>query len=191
MVGDLEVTLGRHGAVEVHGQHDEEDWKITLAETGEETQTGGRLVAVRKYLGGDEPFLLTYGDGVSDVDVGATIAAHRAHGKVASVTAVRAPGRFGEMVVDAGRVRQFQEKPLLSAGFISGGFFVLDSRRIWDYVAPSPGTIFEQEPLRALAGADQLMAYAHQGFWQPMDTYREYQLLNGLWASGQAPWKTW
>jgi glucose-1-phosphate cytidylyltransferase len=191
MTSDLTVTLGRHGAVEVNGQHEEEDWKVTLAETGEETQTGGRVVAVRKYVEGDEPFLLTYGDGVSDVDLSATFAAHRAHGKVASVTAVRAPGRFGEIMIDAGRVREFNEKPLLSAGFISGGFFVLDGRRIWDFLAPSPRTVFEQEPLRALVEAGQLMAFAHHGFWQPMDTFREYQLLNGLWASGQAPWKTW
>jgi len=191
MLSDLTVTLGQHGAVEFAGQHDEEHWKVTLAETGEETMTGGRVVAVRKYVEGDEPFLLTYGDGVSDVDIGASIAFHRRHGKVATVAAVRPPGRFGEMVVDGARVQSFEEKPQVSEGFVNGGFFVLDGRRIWDYVAPSPTTIFERDPLRGLADAGQLMAFEHPGYWQPMDTFREYQHLNGLWASGKAPWKTW
>jgi glucose-1-phosphate cytidylyltransferase len=191
MTADLTVTLGKHGAVEVLGRHDEEDWKVTLAETGEQTMTGGRVAAVRRYVEGDEPFLLTYGDGVSDVEIGATLAFHQKHGKVATVTAVRPPGRFGEMVIEAGRVREFNEKPQATEGFINGGFFVLDGRRIWDFIDPSPGTLLEQGPLRKLAAAGELVAYTHTGFWQPMDTLREYQLLNELWAAGKAPWKTW
>lgn len=191
MTSDLTVTLGQHGAVEVNGHHDEEDWVVTLAETGEETMTGGRVAAVRTYVEGDEPFLLTYGDGVSDVDIGKSIAFHRQHGKVATVTAVRPPGRFGEMVIDGGRVTEFNEKPQATEGFINGGFFVLDGRRTWDYVGSNPATIFEREPLRRLAGDGQLVAYPHTGFWQPMDTSREYGLLNELWAGGRAPWKTW
>jgi glucose-1-phosphate cytidylyltransferase len=191
MTADLAVTLGKHGAVEVLGRTDEEDWKVTLAETGEATMTGGRVAAVRRYVEGDEPFLLTYGDGVSDVDISATLAFHRKHGKVATVTAVRPPGRFGEMVIEAGQVREFNEKPQATEGFINGGFFVLDGRRTWDFIDGDPRTLFEHGPLRGLASAGQLAAYPHTGFWQPMDTLREYQLLNDLWAGGKAPWKTW
>jgi glucose-1-phosphate cytidylyltransferase len=191
MTADLTVTLGKHGAVEVLGRHDEEDWRVTLAETGEQTMTGGRLAAVRRYVEGDEPFLLTYGDGVSDLDIGATLAFHRKHGKVATVTAVRPPGRFGEMVIEAGQVREFNEKPQATEGFINGGFFVFDGRRIWDFIEGGPGTLLEHGPLRGLSRAGQLAAYPHTGFWQPMDTLREYQLLNDLWATDKAPWKTW
>jgi glucose-1-phosphate cytidylyltransferase len=191
MTADLTVTLGKHGAVEVLGRHDEEDWKVTLAETGEETMTGGRVAAVRRYVEGDDPFLLTYGDGVSSVDIGATISFHKAHGQIATVTAVRPPGRFGEMVIEAGQVREFNEKPQATEGFINGGFFVLDGRRIWDFIEDSPKTILEHEPLRRLADAGELVAFPHTGFWQPMDTLREFQLLNDLWAAGKAPWKTW
>jgi glucose-1-phosphate cytidylyltransferase len=191
MTTDLTVTLGQHGAIEVHGRHDEEDWRVTLAETGEATQTGGRVSAVRKYVEGEEPFLLTYGDGVSDVDVGKSIAFHAAHGKVATVTAVRPPGRFGEMVIDGGKVTEFNEKPQATEGFINGGFFVLDGRKVWKYLGEDRQTPFEREPLRALAADGQLIAFPHAGFWQPMDTAREYGLLNDLWASGKAPWKTW
>ncbi|MGB8931149.1 MAG: glucose-1-phosphate cytidylyltransferase [Anaeromyxobacteraceae bacterium] len=191
MTSDLTVTLGQHGAVELNGHHDEEDWRVTLAETGEETMTGGRVAAVRKYVEGDEPFLLTYGDGVSDVDVGESIAFHAQHGRVATVTAVRPPGRFGEMMIDGGRVTEFNEKPQATEGFINGGFFVLDGRRIWDYLGDKASTIFEREPLRRLAADGQLVAFPHTGFWQPMDTSREYGMLNDLWATGKAPWKTW
>jgi glucose-1-phosphate cytidylyltransferase len=191
MTSDLTVTLGRHGAVEVLGVHDEEDWKVTLAETGEETMTGGRVAAVRRYVEGEEPFLLTYGDGVCDVDIGASIAFHKKHGKAATVTAVRPPGRFGEMVIAEGRVAEFNEKPQTSEGFINGGFFVLDGRRTWDYLGTSPAMVLEREPLRRLAADGELVAFPHTGFWQPMDTLREYQLLNDLWARGKAPWKSW
>jgi glucose-1-phosphate cytidylyltransferase len=191
MTADLTVTLGQHGAIEVLGRHDEEDWRVTLAETGEETMTGGRVAAVRRYVEGDEPFLLTYGDGVSDVDIGQSIAFHRRHGKVATVTAVRPPGRFGEMVIDGGCVTEFNEKPQTSEGFINGGFFVLDGRRVWSYLGEKPSTILEREPLRRLAADAELVAFPHTGFWQPMDTAREYGMLNELWAGGKAPWKTW
>jgi glucose-1-phosphate cytidylyltransferase len=148
-------------------------------------------VAVRRYVETEPVFGVTYGDGVSDVDIEATIAFHRQHGRVATVTAVRPPGRFGEMVIDGGHVREFNEKPQVTEGFINGGFFVLDGRRVWDFVGTDPRTILEREPLRGLARAGELVAYPHTGFWQPMDTLREYQLLNDLWAAGKAPWKTW
>ncbi len=191
MTTDVTVTLGRHDALEFHGRHDEEDWKVTLAETGEDTMTGGRVAAIRRYVEGDDLFCLTYGDGVSDVDVSRTIAFHREHRKIATVTAVRPPGRFGEMRIDGGHVTEFNEKPQATEGFINGGFFVLDARRVWEYLGTSPASVLEREPMRRLAADGQLAAFPHTGFWQPMDTSREYGMLNELWASGKAPWKTW
>ncbi len=143
----------------------------------------------RAYAG--KRVLLTYGDGVADLDIGRTIELHRGHGKVATVTAVRPPGRFGEMRIEDGRVVEFNEKPQATEGFINGGFFVLDGRRIWSYLGTDRHTLLEREPMRRLAEEGQLVAYPHTGFWQPMDTAREYGLLNELWASGKAPWKTW
>ncbi len=191
MTTDVIVTLDRHDGLEFNGRHDEEDWKVTLAETGEDTMTGGRVAAIRRYVENDGLFLLTYGDGVSDVDIGRTIAFHRQHGKAATVTAVRPPGRFGEMRIDDGKVTEFNEKPQATEGFINGGFFVLDAKRVWEYLGTDPRTIFEREPLQKLAKDRQLVAFPHTGFWQPMDTAREYGLLNDLWAAGKAPWKTW
>ncbi len=191
MTTDVTVTLGRHDSLEFNGRHDEEDWRVTLAETGEETMTGGRVAAIRRYVEDDDLFLLTYGDGVSDLDIDRTIAFHQEHRKIATVTAVRPPGRFGEMLIDRGEVTEFNEKPQATEGFINGGFFVLDAKRIWDYVGSDPRTAFEREPLRKLARDRQLVAFPHTGFWQPMDTAREYGLLNDLWAAGKAPWKTW
>jgi glucose-1-phosphate cytidylyltransferase len=191
MTTDLTVTLGHKDALHFHSRHDEEDWTVTLAETGEESMTGGRVAAVRRYLEGEDLFLLTYGDGVSDLDIAATIAFHRRHGKLATVTAVRPPGRFGEMRIDGGAVTEFNEKPNATEGFINGGFFVLDAKRIWPYLGTDPKEILEREPLRRLAREGQLAAYPHTGFWQPMDTAREYAMLNEMWASGRAPWKTW
>jgi glucose-1-phosphate cytidylyltransferase len=192
MTRDVTVTLGTQPAVKVlGGGSDEEDWSVTLAETGEATMTGGRVAAVKKYLQGDDLFCLTYGDGVADIDVKQLIAFHRAHGKVATVTAVRPPGRFGEMVLTDDTVSEFNEKPQVTEGYINGGFFVLDPRRFFDFLGDSPKTVLEQDPMKKLADAGQLAAYRHNGFWQPMDTYREYTLLNDLWARGAAPWKTW
>lgn len=191
MTTDVTLTLGRHDSLEFIGRHDEEDWKVTLAETGEDTMTGGRVSAVRRYVEGDDLFLLTYGDGVSDVDIGRSIEFHRQHGKVATVAAVRPPGRFGEMVLEDGAVTEFNEKPQATEGFINGGFFVLDGKRIWPYLGTDPRTILEREPLQKLARDRQLVAFKHTGFWQPMDTAREYGMLNDLWAAGKAPWKSW
>jgi glucose-1-phosphate cytidylyltransferase len=153
--------------------------------------TGGRVAAIRRYVQDDELFALTYGDGVGDVDITALVDFHRKHGKVATVTAVRPPGRFGEMQIDGGIVREFNEKPQATGGFINGGFFIFDARRLWKYLGDDPRTILEAEPLRKLAADGQLVAFEHTGFWQPMDTAREFGLLNDLWASGKAPWKTW
>jgi glucose-1-phosphate cytidylyltransferase len=153
--------------------------------------TGGRVHAIRRYVEGDDQFLLTYGDGVSDIPISQTVEFHREHGRVATVAAVRPPGRFGEMLIESGRVTEFNEKPQASEGFINGGFFVLDAKRIWKYLPANTSTIFEREPLQGLAKDRELVAFPHTGFWQPMDTAREYGLLNDLWAAGKAPWKTW
>lgn len=190
---DLEVTLGRTPTTRLLGDapDDEEGWRITLAETGEATQTSARIAAVRRYLEGDELFMVTYGDGVSDVDLTALLRFHRAHGKAGTVTAVRPPGRFGELQTDGARVTQFNEKPQTTAGFINGGFFVFDNRRAWDFITDDPAVLLERGPLQAMAEAGELMAFEHEGFWQPMDTLREYQLLNDLWGAQRAPWKRW
>lgn len=190
MTTDITVNLGRPNELSVHNKHDEEAWNVTLAETGEETMTGGRVENIRRYVDQDDLFMLTYGDGVSDVNIKELVAFHRKHGKVATVTAVRPPGRFGEMSMETGLVREFNEKPQATSGCINGGFFVCDAKRIWSYLG-GPAVIFEREPLQKMARDGQLAAFEHTGFWQPMDTFREYSLLNQLWAGGKAPWKTW
>jgi glucose-1-phosphate cytidylyltransferase len=191
MTTDVTITLGRNQAIDYLGKHDEEDWSVTLAETGEHTMTGGRVAAIRRYVEQDELFLLTYGDGVSDVDIGALLTFHRSHGKVATVTAVRPPSRFGEMSLAGPQVTEFNEKPQATEGFINGGFFVFDTKRIWSYLGEEPRSVLEAGPMQRLTSAGQLVAFQHRGFWQPMDTFREFSLLNELWASGKAPWKTW
>lgn len=165
-----------------------EPWNVTLIETGEATMTGGRLARVRKYLG-DDDFCLTYGDGVATVDIPALLAFHKAHGRLATVTAVQPPGRFGAMEVVNDKVMSFMEKPRGDGNWINGGFFVLKPRAI-DYVA-GDATIWEQEPLRRLASDGELAAFQHTGFWQAMDTLRDKHYLESLWASAKAPWKVW
>jgi glucose-1-phosphate cytidylyltransferase len=191
MTTDVTVTLGRRDGLEFHGGHEEANWKVTLAETGEETQTGGRVAAIRRYVEGDGRFLVAYGDGVADVDIPRLVEFHAAHGKVATVTAVRPPSRFGELKIHGDEVREFNEKPQVTDGFINGGFFVFEEPRIWEYIRPAPNMPMEHEPLCRLATEGQLRAFLHTGFWQPMDTAREYSLLNALWAEGKAPWKCW
>ncbi len=192
MTADIAVNLGDHGAVEVLGERGpSEAWRVVLAETGEATMTGGRVAAIRRYVAGDELFLLTYGDGVSDVDLTALVAFHRRHGKIVTVTAVHPPGRFGELEMSGDVVTSFNEKPQTTEGYINGGFMVCDAKRLWDYLGDDPGVLFEKDPMQRLAQAGELRAYHHEGFWQPMDTLREYQHLNDLWARGEAPWHTW
>ncbi|MGH7282538.1 MAG: glucose-1-phosphate cytidylyltransferase [Polyangiaceae bacterium] len=191
MTTDFTIQLDRHGEIDLHDSHSDESWKVTLAETGEHTMTGGRVTAIRQYVENDDVFLLTYGDGVSDVDIGKLVAFHKAPGKVATITAVRPPGRFGEMAIDSGSVREFNEKPQATGGFINGGFLVLDAKRVWDFLGKGSNVVLERDPLQRLAREGQLCAFEHMGFWQPMDTLREYNMLNELWASKKAPWKTW
>jgi glucose-1-phosphate cytidylyltransferase len=165
-----------------------DDWTVHLSDTGLATMTGGRIKRLAALLG-RETFLATYGDGVCNVDLQAVLAFHRAHGKLATITAVRPPARFGEMVFDGDRVAKFTEKPQVGEGWINGGFFVLEPQ-VFDYIA-GDDTYFEREPLENLAADGQLMAYRHDGFWQCMDTLRDLRLLESLWATGKAPWKVW
>ncbi len=189
MKTDLTITLGRPSDVEILSPMDEEGWSITLAETGLESMTGYRVLQGKKYVE-DSPFFFTYGDGVSDVDISALLAFHRSHGKIGTMTGVRPPSRFGEIERDGQRVSSFAEKPQAAGGRINGGFCIFEPG-IFDFIDDDPNVVFEQEPLRKLAAAGELMVFEHDGYWQPMDTMREFLLLNDLWKSGQAPWKVW
>ncbi len=174
--------------MEVHEQH-AEPWRVTLVDTGNDTQTGGRLRRVADYLDEGEPFCCTYGDGIADVDITATIEFHRSHGRLATITAVQPPGRFGALVLDGQTVTRFAEKPGGDGGLINGGFFVLNTECL-DLIEDDD-TKWEEEPLGLLAERDQLRAYRHEGFWQPMDTLRDRNQLESLWASGSPPWRVW
>jgi glucose-1-phosphate cytidylyltransferase len=173
--------------VEVH-QRNAEPWHVTLVDTGEATQTGGRLKRVQPYVG-DETFCLTYGDGVSNVDIGASVRFHEAEKRLATITAVTPPGRFGMLTIEDRRITGFREKPPGDGARINGGFFVL-SPKVFGYIAGDK-TVWEREPLERLAAEGQLSAYTHDGFWQPMDHLRDKLMLEELWSSGSAPWKTW
>jgi glucose-1-phosphate cytidylyltransferase len=184
-----DVTFDMAGnRTEIHQQH-HEPWRVTLVDTGDDTMTGGRLKRVASYLQDDDVFCFTYGDGVADVDISASIAFHREHGKLATVTAVQPPGRYGALRMDGEEVHGFLEKPSGDGGLINGGFFVL-SPACLDRIADDD-TSWEAEPLTGLAADGELMAFRHLGFWQPMDTLREKTLLEALWDSGEAPWKVW
>lgn len=166
-----------------------EPWKVTLVDTGDDSMTGGRLGRVADYVKDEEAFCFTYGDGVSDIDISASIDFHRQHGKSATLTATFPPGRFGALDIQSRQVMSFKEKPKGDGAMINGGFFVL-SPKVLNYLK-GDATIWEQEPLMGLAEAGELMAYEHDGFWQPMDTLRDKHLLEELWTSGKAPWKKW
>jgi glucose-1-phosphate cytidylyltransferase len=173
--------------VEVH-ESKSEPWRVTLLDTGEQTQTGGRLKRAGAHLGSDD-FCFTYGDGVGDVDIGALIDFHRRQGTLATVTATQPPGRFGSLKMEEGRIVGFAEKPEGDGGWINGGFFVL-SPRVLDYIADDR-SIWERTPMERLAAEGQLAAFCHRGFWQPMDTLRDKNLLEDLWTAGHPPWKVW
>jgi len=178
----------RNNRMEVH-QRKAEPWRVTLVDTGEDTLTGGRLKRVADHVRNEEAFFFTYGDGVSDVDIGAELAFHRSHGKQATVVAVRPPGRYGALRLLGDRVEGFTEKPRGDGGFINGGFFVLSPECI--ELIDGDRCSWEGDALGRLAERGQLMAFRHDGFWQPMDTLREKNLLEELWAAGRAPWKAW
>jgi glucose-1-phosphate cytidylyltransferase len=188
---DFTLHLGAAKVIEYCTEHEEVDWRVTLADTGLDAMTGARLRKVRKYIGDDENFMLTYGDGVGDVDIDKLLAFHINHGRILTVTGVRPPGRFGELTNSTeGLVTEFNEKPQATGGRISGGYFVC-SKKIFDYLDDREDLIFETDPMRKLVTDGQMMMYEHDGFWQPMDTYRDYMYLNGLVAKGEAPWIKW
>lgn len=178
----------RNNSMEVHHKR-AEPWNVTLIDTGDDTMTGGRLQRVADYVRDEDAFCFTYGDGVSDVNIGAAIEFHREHGKAATLTATYPPGRFGALDIQGQQIKQFMEKPRGDGSMINGGFFVL-SPRVLDYLE-GDATVWEQQPLQRLAADGELMAFEHSGFWQPMDTLRDKTYLEELWAAGKAPWKTW
>lgn len=172
----------------VHNQH-AEAWKVTLVDTGDDSMTGGRLARVKEYIKDEEAFCFTYGDGVSDIDIGQLIEFHQKHGKLATLTAVTPPGRFGALDIQNGAIKSFKEKPKGDGALINGGFFVL-SPKVMDLI-DGDKCVWEQRPLEQLAGEGELMAFNHEGFWQPMDTLRDKHYLEELWQNNQAPWKSW
>jgi glucose-1-phosphate cytidylyltransferase len=189
MNNDFTIELGSRSRIDYHGNHGEKNFKVTLVDTGLDSQTGARVKRIEPYVDGDT-FMVTYGDGVADVDIAKLLAFHRSHGRLATVTTVRPTSRFGILEVDdAGVVTHFAEKPTLE-GWVSTGFFVFN-RKFFDSLDADPSCVLEREPLEELARAGELRSYRHEGFFYAMDTYREFQLLNDLWESGKAPWKVW
>ena len=187
---DFTIHLGGNKGIECHGGCPETDWSVTLSNTGINAMTGARIKRVRKYLENESIFMLTYGDGLGDVDLKKLVEYHKSHGKIMTVTGVRPPGRFGELVCDPkGKVMEFNEKPQASGGLISGGFFICN-KELFNYLDDKEDLVFEKGPMMNLVKDNQIMVYEHKGFWQPMDTYRDYLHLNKLWNT-QKPWKLW
>lgn len=186
---DFTIQLGKRDSIVYHDAHPESDWRVTVAETGADTMTGARVKRVERYVFGERT-LVTYGDGLADVDIEALLAFHERHGRLATVTTTRPLSRFGVMNFGPdGRVEQFREKPIAD-GYVNAGFFVFEPH-VFEYLSDDDDCVLEREPLEALARDGELMAYRHEGFWQPMDTYREYTMLNDMWRRDDAPWKTW
>ena len=192
---DFTVTLGQSSKIEAHGPDPAEDWRVTLADTGEKSLTGTRLARAWPYTSADPgeggTFALTYGDAVSDIDLAAALAFHRKEGRLATITGVRPPGRFGELEADGSRVTSFWEKPAASGGWINGGFFFMEPGFRQYLPADGRDMMLEHDPLRACVADGQLSVYRHEGFWQCMDVMRDWQYLETLWEKGEAPWKTW
>jgi glucose-1-phosphate cytidylyltransferase len=189
LVSDFTLELGSKAMRPLNGSHAEADWRITFVDTGQTTNTGGRLKRLQPLLSGDERFLVTYGDGVTDVDLEAVVRFHQTAGRAVVLTGVRPTARFGELVVSGDRVEQFIEKPVAGQGWINGGYFVM-SPRVFDYIEGDQ-TVLERQPLERLAADGQLAVFKHPGYWQCMDTYRDMILLNDQWSAGHAPWKRW
>lgn len=187
---DFEVKLGTESRVNLIRSVVEDEWTVSLIETGERTQTGGRVYRVRDQIN-DDTFCLTYGDGLGSVDIRALLEFHKMHGKLATVTGVRPPGRFGELELDGDQVVAFAEKPQVTESFINGGFFVMQREFIDRYLSDDEDLILERDPLQNVAADGELMMYPHTGFWQPMDTFREWKMLEEMWDSGNAEWRVW
>ncbi len=191
MVSDITVKLGNDNEIEFHNNIQEAGWKITLVETGQDTMTGGRIWLIKKYLEGCDNFCLTYGDGVADINIAELIEKHRQSGLVGTMTVVRVRSRFGEVKFKEGKITTFDEKPAISTSMVNGGFMLFNTSQIWDYLDERPDLVFENEPLDRMTTDEQLGVYEHNGYWQCLDTPREYAMLNELWEKGIAPWKTW
>ncbi|MDA0239653.1 MAG: glucose-1-phosphate cytidylyltransferase [Proteobacteria bacterium] len=190
-VHDFRLTLGAEKHIEFLDNPLEEDWRILFADTGHDSMTGARINRIRKYVADEDNFMITYGDGLGDVDLDAAIKFHRDHGRILTVTGVHPPGRFGEMDAEAaGKVIAFNEKPQAAGGWISGGFFIA-RREIFEYLDERADLVLEEEPFRALVRDGEMMVFNHHGFWQCMDTYRDFRLLNQIWGAGDAPWRNW
>ncbi|KIC63422.1 glucose-1-phosphate cytidylyltransferase [Chryseobacterium taiwanense] len=189
---DVTIKLGKKSEQIIsETNHDEDGWQITLAETGIKAMTGARVRRIKKYIGDDPIFMLTYGDGVGDIDIDALVAFHKSHGKMVTLTGVRPPGRFGELGLDEdGTVTGFNEKPQASGGRINGGYFVCN-KEFLDILSDDEDLVLEQEPMKKLVELEELKMFEHDGFWQPMDTSREYSLLNELYNNDKAPWVKW
>ena len=188
---DTTLSLGRSASIKFHSRHDEENWTVTLADTGEESMTAYRVRKIKKYIPQGEPFLLTYGDGLADIDLSKLITTHKVSGKICTLSAVQPAGRFGALrISDQGQICSFEEKPRFEETHVNGGYMVCE-HDFFDYLPDNPGMMLELEPMNRLAAEGQLNAYEHDGFWQPMDTYQESQYLNRLWEECKAPWKIW
>lgn len=186
MNNNFTIQLGNRGAIQYHDNHKEADWSVTLVDTGEDSQTGARVKKVKKYVDSDT-FMLTYGDGVANINIQDLLRYHKSHGKIGTLTGVHPPSRFGELVLNENRVELFSEKPQTMKGLINGGFFVFNNT-FFDYLDNDDGCILEKKPLEDLSADGELMVYPHEGFWQCVDTYRELQALNKMWKSSDAPW---
>jgi glucose-1-phosphate cytidylyltransferase len=189
MNNDLTLKLGNSEEIQIHGEHKEKDWQVTLADTGENSQTGARVKRIEKYID-DDIFLLTYGDGVSNINIKKLVEFHKSHGKIGTMTGVHPASRFGEINTKNDLITVFNEKPQTKEGLINGGFFVFN-REFFDYLDDHEDCILEAEPLEHLVADQELMLYKNEGFWQCVDTYRELELINSLWNQPNPPWKMW
>jgi len=186
---DFTIELGRYNKIQIHSSHSEEGWRITIADTGKNSLKGARIKRIEKYVDGDT-FMVTYGDGIADINIKELLDFHLSHGKIGTVTGVRPPSRFGELKVESNKVVLFTEKPQVSTGLINGGFFVFN-KRIFEFLSEDENCDFERGPLEKLARMGELMVYKHKGSWECMDTLRDVEHLNKLWAEGKAFWKVW
>jgi glucose-1-phosphate cytidylyltransferase len=189
MHSDFTVEIGKKNGIQFHNEQVENGWKVTMSETGLNAMTGARVKRIEKYIH-DDTFMLTYGDGVGDINIRELLNFHRQHGKIGTVTGVSPPSRFGGLIIEDEYVRKFEEKPRSYTTVVSGGFFVFN-RRMFEYLEDDDKCVFEKEPLENLAGDSELMVYEHPGFWECMDTYRDYLHLNQIWKQGEVPWRTW
>lgn len=189
MNNDFTIQLGNHSNIQYHSNHQERGWCVTLADTGEETQTGARVKRIENHIDGDL-FMLTYGDGVANINIKELVEYHKSHGKIGTMTGVHPSSRFGELVINDNKIEVFNEKPQVKEGLINGGFFVFN-KTFFKYLKEDDNCYLEKEPLETLAADGELMVYPHEGFWQCVDTYRELELLNNLWKSRNPPWKVW